>query len=102
MDRLRGRHLLRQRERVRMVRPLCPHCEAEGLVRLGEELDHIVPLHTAKRNPARFAELLKDDNVQLLCVEHHRAKTAKDMGYTPRTQYDENGNPVTEHHWRTR
>ena len=40
-------------------------------LRLGEELDHIVPLD------AGGAEYLAE-NLQLLCTEHHRLKTARE------------------------
>ena len=101
--RLRGRRLLAQRERVRAMRPLCPHCEAEGVVRVGVELDHIVPLHTARGDDIKMAELLEDDNTQMLCIPHHRAKTARDMGYVPRPSFDVSGEPVgVDHHWARR
>ncbi len=39
--------------------------------RLGEELDHVVPLEAG-------GDAYSAKNLQLLCAEHHRAKTAQE------------------------
>jgi 5-methylcytosine-specific restriction enzyme A len=39
--------------------------------RLGEELDHVVPLDAG-------GEEYQAENLQLLCAEHHRLKTAEE------------------------
>lgn len=52
------------RERPRM----CAECYRHGFVRFGDELDHIAPLWKGGSNdPA---------NLQWLCYEHHREKSA--------------------------
>jgi len=54
------------RERPRM----CATCYASGKVRLGMELDHIVPLWAGGSNEV--------SNLQWLCVPCHRDKTARE------------------------
>lgn len=50
--------------------PLCVHCKAEGRINAARELDHIVPLWNGGADDER--------NLQGLCVEHHRTKTARE------------------------
>jgi hypothetical protein len=77
-------------------------CETSGVVRAGVELDHRVPLFTARGDPAKLARLLQDENTQLLCVEHHTEKTAKDMGYSQRPTFGADGLPVEDGPHRAR
>ena len=51
--------------------PICAWRFEDGTrcQRLGEELDHIVPLDAG-------GDAYASENLQLLCVEHHRTKTA--------------------------
>jgi 5-methylcytosine-specific restriction protein A len=51
--------------------PLCKHCEIEGVVTLGEEVDHIHPIRNG-------GALLDWKNLQNLCRVHHRRKTLAD------------------------
>jgi 5-methylcytosine-specific restriction endonuclease McrA len=55
--------LMRQLERVKPR--ICAKCP-----RYGDEMDHIVPLHLGGSNALA--------NLQWLCVEHHRTKTAQE------------------------
>ena len=72
--------------------PLCVVCSAAGLVTVAIELDHITPLHKGGSN--------SDDNLQPLCADCHRTKTARDMGYRPVTGCDADGMPRdATHHW---
>lgn len=68
--RQRGRPWQRRRADWLSEHPLCAHCKAEGRVRAGSEVDHVVPL----------ADGGADDeaNLQTLCPEHHAAKTARE------------------------
>jgi 5-methylcytosine-specific restriction enzyme A len=62
-------------------------------VRGWDELDHIVPLHKGGTD-AR-------DNLVGLCMTHHAAKTAADMGHRAAGACDETGVPLDPaHHWR--
>jgi len=47
-------------------------CEAKGVVRFGEERDHIIPLHKGG--------LDKESNTQALCKECHEQKTITEQG----------------------
>lgn len=56
------------------------------------ELDHIVPLHKGGEDT--------ETNLQGLCDQHHRSKTASDMGYRPTHGADQQGNPLAYlPHW---
>ena len=50
--------------------PLCPKCEAHGILQAGEEMDHI------DGNPWN----LERENLQMLCGFHHKQKTAREQG----------------------
>lgn len=80
---------MEQKERVRLLRPLCPRCEAEGRVEAGVEFDHRIALVNGGTN--------EDDNMDLLCSPHHREKTNEDMGFLPRG-CDAKGNPIDPRH----
>lgn len=58
---------IRQPENV-----LCALCKVEGIVRLTEEIDHIVPFR-GRDDPKR----LDPENLQGLCRPCHHAKTAR-------------------------
>lgn len=68
--RLRGRAAVERRKRWLAKHPLCKHCDAEGLIRVGDEVDDIVPLWKGGKND--------ESNFQTLCHDHHAAKTARE------------------------
>ena len=72
-QRITGRTLQTLRARLLYDQPLCVACEAAGAVTLAQQVDHIVPLYKGGTND--------DSNMQGLCIECHKAKTAKDMGH---------------------
>lgn len=74
-QRITGTTLQNRRRRWFQVNPLCVHCEAVGRVKVATELDHKVPLCKGGADD--------ESNFQGLCAEHHKAKTALDMGYRP-------------------
>lgn len=91
----RDRSTAFQRRRALLLRanPLCAHCARSGRVTAATELDHIKPLHQGGTDD--------DANLQGLCTECHRIKTAAERGATPRTRFDSSGMPMTDgHHWR--
>lgn len=67
-DRLRGRAGQEQRARRRALHPLCERCLDRGIIRPTDEIDHIIPV--AMGGPDT------DDNVQGLCTDCHKDKTA--------------------------
>jgi 5-methylcytosine-specific restriction endonuclease McrA len=71
-----------------MESPLCTHCQAKGIVRLGEELDHIMPLSKGGCNDPT--------NLQMLCKECHYIKTLDDMGFKPKPKIGLDGWPEEE------
>lgn len=50
------------------------------------ELDHIEMVSKSKDN--------SDENLQVLCIECHVKKTAQDMGYKERVEFDTSGRVV--------
>lgn len=67
-ERLRGKAGVAQRDRRLKAEPLCRHCKSAGIVRIAKEVDHIVPLDKGGTDT--------DDNVQSLCLDCHKAKSA--------------------------
>jgi len=70
--RLSGRHGVNRRVRWLTEHPLCLHCEREGRVGAGVIVDHVIPLSKGGADD--------DTNLQSLCREHDRIKTAIDLG----------------------
>ncbi|MEZ5880062.1 MAG: HNH endonuclease signature motif containing protein [Nitratireductor sp.] len=85
--RLRGRKAVEQRKRRLMAEPLCRHCQAKGKVRAATVPDHIIPLFKGGTDT--------EGNIQCLCDECHRIKTAKDKGHRVKLQTGLDGWPVT-------
>jgi 5-methylcytosine-specific restriction enzyme A len=69
-----------------MEDPLCSDCRDEGVVREFDVLDHVVALTNGGEDV--------DENLRRLCNEHHREKTARDMGYRLIEQTGPDGWPV--------
>jgi len=84
--RLRGRRAVARRARWLETNPLCVHCAKSGKIRQAVTPDHIIALANGGSDT--------EDNLQSLCAECHRVKTAKDLGYTERTQIGRDGWPV--------
>ena len=94
--RLRGRKLQAARLRIWSADPHCAMCRKLCAFPHGFELDHKQALHKA----AEGDDVNDDDNLQVLCVEWpspgvkagcHVTKTAQDMGFKPRAQFDAQG-----------
>lgn len=85
-QRLRGRAAVDRRERWLREHPLCVECERQGRVTAATVPDHIVALVNGGPDT--------EDNLQSLCEEHHRIKTAKDLGHKPRPKIGTDGWPV--------
>lgn len=75
-SRIRGHQLKKIRDLKMMEQPLCVACLSKGHTKLGEELDHIVPISKGGTND--------DANLQMLCKECHYLKTLTDLGYKPK------------------
>lgn len=59
--RLREFHLKRE--------PLCRECQAKGIIKEGEEVDHIIP------HNGDMGLMMDRENLQTLCKSHHSQKT---------------------------
>lgn len=97
--RLRGRKLQAARLRIWAASGgLCARCRKLMPYPDGFELDHIEAVSTT----ANKEEMNDDTNLQVLCIEIrdgvktgcHVDKTAEDMGYAKRAQFDSNGRVV--------
>ena len=86
IERPRGRILQRIRQRIMQGQPLCKMCDDKGIVTPGVEMDHIVPLFKGGTND--------DDNLQMLCMECHRKKTANDLGVRYKPTIGVDGWPI--------
>jgi len=75
-----------RRRRWLDAHPLCCMCQAEGRVRAATVPDHIIALVNGGPDT--------EDNLQSLCDEHHRIKTAKDLGYKPKPTIGPDGWPI--------
>lgn len=89
IERIRGRALQRQRERVWLRdHGLCARCGRITAFPSGFELDHRVALANGGTND--------DSNMQVLHHECHEAKTNEDLGYEPRIVTGADGWPVED------
>lgn len=87
-DRIRGRKLQRIRQLHLNAHPLCVRCEAKTPPRYtpATQIDHKVALVNGGEDV--------ESNRQGLCDACHVEKTAEDMGWQPRTQFDRHGRVV--------
>ena len=85
--RIRGRKGRYLRDRWLSWNPTCAICEAMTPPRytVATEVDHIVPLFKGGADD--------DSNRQSACAPCHEAKTARDIGYTPRKHIGIDGFP---------
>ena len=71
VDRLRGRAAVKRRANWLHDHPLCTMCEAEGIVRAGDVVDHAIPLWKGGRDD--------ESNLQTLCqTPHHDEKSRRE------------------------
>ena len=80
-----GRRLQVIRKRHFQREPLCVMCKARGIVRLAEELDHIVALANGGEDVP--------ENRQGLCKECHAEKTRADLGFKSKPKIGLDGWP---------
>ena len=74
------------------INPFCAHCEARGIRRAATDVDHIKALE--------FGGGDEIENLQALCRECHKEKTAKERGHVTKTPVGVDGWPLSpDHHW---
>jgi 5-methylcytosine-specific restriction enzyme A len=83
--RLRGRAGQRRRERVLMLNPLCVICKRNNRVTAAVQVDHIKALSNGGADD--------ESNLQGLCLDCHKTKTAQDLGYKIKRQVGIDGIP---------
>lgn len=86
-ERIRGRKGQELRRR-RLLRTnwLCEMCQAKGIIRIADEVDHIQPLDHGGEDI--------DSNTRNLCREHHLEVTAEQFGYRKRVTIGTDGYPI--------
>lgn len=85
IERLRGRAAVVRRARWLQLQPLCVECKRQGYTRAATQVDHVLALANGGTDTA--------DNLQSLCDDCHRMKTARDLGYRQRHQVGLDGWP---------
>jgi 5-methylcytosine-specific restriction endonuclease McrA len=88
IERIRGRALQAQRQRVWLRDPRCARCGIVTTFPSGFEMDHIKALTNGGTND--------DSNMQVLHHECHEAKTNEDLGYKPKVAIGDDGFPIEE------
>jgi 5-methylcytosine-specific restriction protein A len=68
--RRRGREWMEVRAAWLRANPLCCDCRAEGRIVAGQEVDHVTPLWQGGADD--------ESNFATRCIEHHKAKTARE------------------------
>lgn len=88
-ERLRGHAGVAQRKR-RMLRSnyLCEHCQARGIIRKADVVDHIQPLALGGSD--------EDENCRNLCLEHHQSATATQFGFRKKVRISVDGWPIED------
>ena len=81
--RLRGAKAVARRLRIWTRSPYCAMCGTLTNYPDGFHADHITPLHKKGEDT--------DKNLQTLCIPCHDKKTAQDMGYAERVEFDAQG-----------
>jgi len=85
-----------RRQVIERDKGLCQPCLRKGRVTVGREVDHVVPKAEAARRKWTRAQTDALTNLQCICTECHKAKTAADEGkvYVPKVQTGLDGWPV--------
>lgn len=81
-----GHRWAKLREQVLREEPLCRPCRARNLVTPSAECDHILPLAQGGTD--------ERENLQGICRECHRDKSAREQGYTTKPEIGLDGYPV--------
>lgn len=71
LDQTKGGQAAQRRARILARDPLCKPCERQGTVRASREVDHRIPLVDGGSD--------SDENLQGICPECHKAKTAAEV-----------------------
>lgn len=67
------------REQQLMQQPYCAECEKEGSIEQATVADHIKPFRREKTEKEMWELFSNINNLQSLCVHHHRVKTGKGL-----------------------
>lgn len=86
--RTRGRKCQTRSARMAGRQPFCVNCLEQGRHRVATETDHIVALVNGGSD--------NEENLQRLCADCHKDKTAVDMGREPRQRIGVDGWPIRD------
>lgn len=87
LRKISGHRWQKLRERIlRRDASLCQPCKARGHITLAAEVDHITPIHQGGSDDER--------NLQAICAECHKAKTAAEQGKNRRPEIGPDGWPI--------
>jgi 5-methylcytosine-specific restriction protein A len=85
-NRTRGRKWMQIRASILSANPLCVICKAKGIIKQATQVDHIQAITNDGTDD--------NDNLQSICTECHKIKTAQDLGQTPRSHIGPDGWPI--------
>lgn len=88
IKRTRGRKWMQIRASILSDNPLCVICKAKGIIKQATQVDHIQALTNEGTDDT--------NNLQSICTECHKIKTAQDLGQTPRPTIGMDGWPIKE------
>lgn len=92
-----GTEWTKTRERIlRRDKGICQPCLKDGYLHPGTEVDHIVSRAEGKRLGWAQSLVERDANLQTICTEAHRIKTAAEQGRTlkPKQKIGIDGYPL--------
>jgi 5-methylcytosine-specific restriction protein A len=73
---------------------MCQPCKRNGRATLGNQVDHIISKAKAKRMGWTSVQMDADSNLQCICEDCHKDKTALERGFTPKPVTGKDGWPV--------
>lgn len=82
---------MRINARVLSANPLCVMCQANGIITIATEVDHIIALTNGGAEDPH-----DDSNRQGLCGPCHIIKTNADLGYKPKVKTGLDGWPAED------
>lgn len=90
-----GAEWRKRRERIlKRDNGICQPCLKKGIVHSGNEVDHIISKAKAEQMGWTKEQVEADSNLQTICTEEHKKKTAEENGKKLRPEIGADGWPV--------